>query len=128
MATVQITAMRAHTARMIADNSSTVTITRRTFTISSSKRTHADTVLAAQTVRLYGRNRTELVREGEDFRFGKRREVRMLCAYNANIVEQSPASEDTFSLGGVNYLIANVRPITWNGEVISLQATLEERH
>jgi hypothetical protein len=119
--------MRAQTLAMIADNPSTITITRTVKTITGSKRDSTPTTLATQTVRLYGKNTTKIQREGDGIRFGRRREVRMLCAYNANVLPQSPTNEDVFTLENINYLIKSVRPITWNGDIVSKQCTLEER-
>jgi hypothetical protein len=119
--------MREHASVIIADNPSTVTITRRTHAVTDSKRKSTTATLAPQTVRIYSKNTTEVQREGEGIRFGRRREVRMFCAYNANVLPHGPTNEDTFTLGGINYLIKNVRDVTWNGEVVSRQCTLEER-
>jgi hypothetical protein len=119
--------MRAHVTRMIADNPSTVTITRRTFAISGSKRTTTTANQAAQTFRLFGKNKTEIQREGDGLRFGRRREIRMLCPYNANVLPHGPLNEDTFTLDGDNYLVKSVRSVKWKGEVVSKQCTLEER-
>ena len=127
MATAQVTGMRAHTACIIADNPSTVTISRKTFAISGSKRTSTTATLAAQTMRLYGRFTSEVQREGDEYRFGRRREVRLFCKYDADILPHGPDNEDTFTLGGVDYLIKSVRDITWNGDIVSKQCTLEER-
>jgi hypothetical protein len=127
MATAQVTTMRAHATNIIADNPSVITITRRTYAISGSKRTSTTANLAAQTVRVYGKNRTDIQREGDNIRFGRRREVRMFCVYNANVLPHGPANEDTFVLGGLKYLVKDVREITWNGEIVSKQCTLEER-
>ena len=119
--------MRADALRMIADNPSTITITRTVKTITGSKRDSTPTTVVAQTVRLYGKNTTEIQREGDGIRFGRRRELRMLCAYNANVLPKSPTNEDVFTLDSINYLVRSVRPITWNGDVVSKQCTLEER-
>lgn len=127
MATAQVTSMRVHTTRMISDNSSSIVITRNTSAVSGSKKSSTPTTLAAQTVRIYGRNTSELQREGDGYRFGRRREVKMLCAYNANVLPHGPTNEDTFTLNGINYLVKNVRAITWNGDTVSVQCTLEER-
>lgn len=127
MATSQVTSIRAHTARMIADNPSSVVITRRTYELSGSKRESDTEELEAQTVRLYGKNSTDIQREGDGIRFGRRREVRMLCEYDADVLPHTSMNEDTFSLGGANYLIKSVRNITWNGDIVSKQCTLEER-
>lgn len=127
MATAQVTIIRAGALTIISDNPSTITITRRTHTLSGSKRTSTTTTLAAQTVRIYGKNTTDIVREGENIRFGRRREIRMFCAHDANVLPQSSANEDTFTLDGINYLVKSVRKVKWNAEVVSVQCTLEER-
>lgn len=129
MATSQVTSIRAHTARMIADNPTDITITRKTRTISGGKATSTDTALPTQTVRLYSKNSSELSREGEgdSFRFVRRRNIRLLAEYNADLKGQSNDYEDTFTIGDSTYLIADVREITWNGAVVSKQCSVEEK-
>ncbi len=118
--------MRLDAERMIADNPIGITITRTTWTLSNGKRTSTSATLAAQTVRTYGKNVTEVVRESDEARFRRVREVRMLCRYDANVLPHSGASEDTFTVGGVKYRVKNVRDIAWEATVISKQCTLEE--
>lgn len=122
-----VTSMRAHTTRMISDNPSSIVIARKATTPSGSKNTSTSATLAAQTVRVYGRNTSELQREADTFRFTRRREVKMLMEYDANILPHGPTNEDTFTLDGINYLVKNVRSIKWNGDIVSKQCTLEER-
>ncbi len=118
--------MRLDTERMINDNPISIVITRATWTLANGKRTSTSATLAAQTVRMYGKNVTEVMRESDEARFRRVREVRMLAKYDANVIAHSGASEDTFPVGGVKYRIKNVRDIAWEGIVISKQCTLEE--
>lgn len=111
---------------MINDNPSTITITRKIWTVANGKRSSASSTIAAQTVRLYARNKPVRITEGDEFRYTKVREVGMLCQYNANVKEHSQENEDTFTLDSKTYRILDVRDIKWNGEVISKQCTLEE--
>jgi hypothetical protein len=119
--------MRVDTTNIIADNPSTITITRKTFTVTNGVRSApASETLAAQTVRLYYKNKTDRVREGDDFRFIRRRETRMLCEHDADVQEHSQTNEDTFSLDGKTYRVMDVRPVKWEGVAVSKQCTLEE--
>ncbi len=118
--------MRSDASRMIADNPTSITITRVTSALSGGKRSSSTSTVAAQTVRIYGKNVSEVAREGDEARFVRRREVRMLAAYNANVLPHSGMNEDTFTVGGVKYRIKNVRDIAWEGVVVSKQCTLEE--
>lgn len=117
--------MRADTLRMIADNPSNIIISRKTSTVTDGKKASTTDELDYQTVRIYGKNKSERVREGDEFRFIRVRQVRMLCAYDADVIEHSDENEDTFTLGK-SYRITDVREITWEGLVISKQCTLEE--
>jgi len=117
--------MRVDTSRMIADNPSSIIISRKTSTVTNGKKASSTDELDAQTFRLYGKNKTERVREGDEFRFIRTRQLRMLCEHDADILEHSDENEDTFTLGKF-YRITDVREITWNGLVISKQCTLEE--
>lgn len=117
--------MRVDTSRMIADNPSSIIISRKTSTVTDGKKASTTDELDYQTVRLYGKNKTERVREGDEFRFIRVRQVRMLCEYDADVLEHSDTNEDTFTLGKL-YRITDVREITWDGVVISRQCTLEE--
>ena len=56
--------MRADAARMIADNPTSVTVTRQTSVLSGGKRTSSTSTLAAQTVRIYGKNVSEVAQIG----------------------------------------------------------------
>jgi hypothetical protein len=117
--------MRADTSRMIADNPSTITITRKTSTVTDGKKASTSADLDPQTFRLYHKNKTERVREGDDFRFLRVRQLRMLCEYDADVTEHSDANEDTFT-AGPTYRITDVREIKWEGVTVSKQCTLEE--
>lgn len=118
--------MRSDTERMIDDNPTNIVITRKAYDSSSGVRTaEAPETLASQTVRLYSKN-TGRVGEGDDFRFTRVREVRMLCEHDADVIQHSDENEDTFSVGGKTYRISDVRDITWDGVVISKQCILEE--
>ena len=120
-----MSSMRDDTATMIADNPSTVTISRKTRVKSNGKLTAATSTIAAQTVRLYSKN-VSVDRMAEEGRFVRRREVRMLCLYNANVLPHSNLNEDTFTLSSKTYRIKDVRDVTWEGSVISKQCVLEE--
>ncbi len=111
---------------MIADDPSTVTITRKTWTVAGGKRSSASATRPAQTVRLYNKNTSELQTVDDAARWIRKREIRMLCAYNADVVEHSNTNEDVFTLGAVKYRIKNVRDATWEGATVSRQCTLEE--
>ena len=142
--------MRADTSLMVADNPSNIIISRKTSTITAGKKSSDTAPLVSQTVRLYLKNKTERAREGDDFRFVRVRQVRMLCEYNADVLAHSDTNEDTFTPGaevvevkvetGGNadtldflksgerktYRITDVREIKWEGVVVSKQCTLEE--
>lgn len=117
--------MRADALRMIADNPSNIIIGRKTSTVTDGKKASLTDELDFQTVRIYGKNKSERVREGDEFRFIRVRQVRMLCAYDADVIEHSDSNEDTFTLGK-SYRITDVREIVWEGLVVSKQCTLEE--
>lgn len=121
-----MSSMRTDTTNMISDNSSSITVTRKAWTVANGKRSMVESTLATQTVRLYGRNKTVRVTEGDEHRYTKVREVGMLCQYNADVKEHSQENEDTFTLDSKTYRILDVRSIKWNGETISKQCTLEE--
>jgi hypothetical protein len=118
--------MRLDALRMIQDNPSVITISRKTWTIANGKRTSASSSKAAQTVRLYGKNTSELRTVDDVARWIRTREVRMLCVYNADVLPHSNTNEDTFTLNSTKYRVINVRDITWEGIIISKQCTLEE--
>jgi hypothetical protein len=118
--------MRSDTTNMINDNSSAIIITRNTWTIANGKRSSATSTLTAQTVRLYGRNKTVRVTEGDDHRYTKVREIGMLCEYDADVKQHTQENEDTFTCDTKTYRVLDVREIKWNGLTISKQCTLEE--
>jgi hypothetical protein len=117
--------MRADATLMIADNPSTITITRRTWVTSGGKRTNSDVTLAPQTVRLYSK-RAPAAYDADAGRWMRTREIKMLCSHNADVNAHSNNSEDTFALGGKVYLIKDVRDVTWEGVTVSRQCTLTE--
>ena len=119
--------MRLDALRIIQDNPSVITISRKTSVIANGKRSHTTANRPAQTVRLYGKNVSELRTVDDVARWIRTREVRMLCVYDADVLPHSNTNEDTFTLGA-KYRIINVRDITWEGVIVSKQCTLEELH
>lgn len=119
--------MRSDTLAMIADNPVSITISRKTWTVANGKRSSSSSTLAAQTVRLYNAKGPR-TRAGDENRFDWQRELKMLCAYDANVKSHTNENDDKFTVDGVTYLIRDVNAVKWNGLVISKQCFLEELH
>lgn len=117
--------MRDDATLIIADNPVSIVITRKTYTLANGKRSKATSTLSAQTVRLYSTKGTRS-RSGDDNRWTWEREVKMLCAYDADVKAHSNEYEDTFSANGVTYLVKDVNDVRWNGAIVSKQCVLEE--
>ena len=119
--------MRIDTQRMIADNPSSITITRKTYAITKGARVPSTTTLSAQTVRFYEKKGPlNILADGERVRAIRTREIKMLCLHDANVNPHSETNEDTFISGTTTYRIVQVRPVTWEGLIISKQCLLEE--
>jgi len=120
--------IRARQEDLINQNPATITISRTTRTQSTDGGYTEDTAdLDSQTVRIYASSvRGIRVLSVDDGGYHANRVKKLIAKYDANILSESAINLDTFSYGGKNYKVADVKDIYTQGYIVFKEVYIEE--
>ena len=117
--------VRNQQSKIIADNSTSIVITRITRTADSAGGwTETTSTLAAQTVRIYAKNKRVL--DNASGGFVTKKVSKMLALYNANIESEDETYLDKFTFDGKTYKVNYVENVTMQGQIVFKEVEIEE--
>jgi len=120
--------IRARQENLINQNPALIFISRTTRTQGTDGGVvETPSIIPAQTVRIYASSvRGIRVLSVDDGGYHANRVKKLIAKYDANILSESATNLDTFSYGGKNYKVADVKDTYTQGYIVFKEVYIEE--